>query len=506
MEFTNDQEKAYELALSGENLFITGGAGTGKTFLLQEIIKAFAGRKKMIVCAPTGTAALKCGGVTIHRAFGFRAGPCITKDMELQTRCPQHIRRADVIIVDEISMCRLDMFDAVAASIQKAEKEEGKHIQVIVCGDFFQLPPVINTASGDDVILNRYYGKFIERGYAFLGENWTRMHFRPAILTEIVRQKDTGFAGELNKARFGDSSSLSYFVENSAKEEIDNAIILCGTNDTAREINERKIRELQGQEIIFDAAIKGTVNNSDMAVDQRIRLKKGTRVMITINDAGGKYVNGSMGVITRISAGNAVRVLLDSGKEVTIGKNVWDIKRYTMRGKRIVQETIGTYTQLPLKPAYAVTIHKSQGATFDKMNLIPRCWDPGQLYVALSRVRDISGLYIDGALEPSILKVDSDVLSFYESIAKEEPYVPVNPIDPSFFEEEPKEELAGVSMTTEVPIEILDDVNAAIKTWKMNPKEAVVVAMPRDVMEQITKKKKGSRKRTEPLGPELPFV
>lgn len=196
MEFTSDQSKAFDLALGGENLFITGGAGTGKTFLLQKVIQTLARLgKQVVICAPTGTAAIKVGGVTINRVFSLLAGPCINeKSMSLTVHCPATIKKADVVIIDEVSMCRMDMMDSIQKSIEKAEKQTKRHIQVIVVGDFFQLPPVINEDRGERTLLEKYYKRPIGRGYAFTGDGWNKFGFTSVVLTQIVRQKDREFA------------------------------------------------------------------------------------------------------------------------------------------------------------------------------------------------------------------------------------------------------------------------------------------------------------------------
>lgn len=509
MGFTKDQQKAFDLAISGASLFITGGAGTGKTFLLQNIIDELKRRgRQVIVCAPTGTAALKCGGVTIHRAFGFRSGVCINeKKMTLTVRCPDQIKKADVIIIDEISMCRVDMFDAVQASIEKAEKKTGKRIQVIVCGDFYQLPPVIKEKNGNGEgtgerdVLERYYGHPVGRGYAFSGNGWDKLGLVPAFLAETVRQKDPAFVENLNRARIGDASCLAYFNARSQKESLNNAIYVCGRNDIVNQINCDRMKELPDCEDVFEASVNGDVQPADMVVPEKIALKVGARVMITVNDIKGRYCNGSTGTVVWTgyeedhSDGlydHVVTVKLDStGNEVDVGSYTWPVTRYVTDGDEIIQEVIGTYMQIPVKPAYAMTIHKSQGATIERLNLNPSCWDSGQLYVALSRVTSIEGLYLEHPALRSYLLVDETVVSFYKRL-KEGPIVEVSTVaEPTEPQTDTRKAVGrprkyrGNSKVMRIPEEIVEDVKAAVSAWTQDPNDMVIIAVSKDVAAEM---------------------
>lgn len=511
MEFTLDQQKAFDLAMSGVNLFITGGAGTGKTYLTQKIIQGFTKNgKQVVVCAPTGTAAIKCGGSTINRAFNLRSGACINeKTNTLIAHCPKPIQKADVVIIDEISMCRMDMLDSVQTSIEKAEKRSRKNIQVIVVGDFCQLPPIISK-SAERKLLEDYYGESVGRGYAFLGNGWDKFGFKTVALTQIVRQKDAEFAMELNKARYGNTDCLDYFNDNAADKAFDDAIYLCGYKDTVDEMNDNALDRLDGDIREFHSEDTGNVSDSDRIVPSTIALKVGARIMMVVNDNKGRYSNGSMGTVVAFGPFgqglswtkdelNVVRVMLDAtGETVDIKPYTWEIKRYVVEEEEVIQEIAGTYTQMPLKLAYAVTIHKSQGATFDKVNLEPRCWDPGQLYVALSRVKDISGLHLAEWIYESYLKVDPVVLDFYDRVlggnAQE-----VNVVEEIAEQSqgEVQEETAeivekvkkvmgrprkykGSTHTTRVPDEIMDDVKAAIQAWMADPDNMTIKAVPKN--------------------------
>lgn len=505
MEFTSDQRKAFDLALDGENLFITGGAGTGKTFLLQKVIQTLTRLgKQVVICAPTGTAAIKVGGVTINRVFSLLAGPCINeKSMSLTVHCPATIKKADVVIIDEVSMCRMDMLDSIQKSIEKAEKQTKRHIQVIVVGDFFQLPPIINEDRGERTLLEKYYKRSIGRGYAFSGDGWNKFNFTPVVLTQIVRQKNREFAEQLNKSRFGDASSLDYFNCNAQQHPLADAVYLCGHNATVNDTNTTMLKALAGESFTFSATIKGNVSPSDMMVPEEIVLKIGARIMLVINDTAGDYYNGSTGTVTAV-IGETVVVRLDSnGKEIPISPYTWNINRYIVDGESVIQETVGTYAQLPIKLAYAITIHKSQGATFDRLNLNPKSWDPGQLYVALSRVKDISGLYLDGPARRSYLRVDPTVKAFYDGLIgsnTDTVDIAEDIVERSQGEvqaetavaiEEAKKVMGrprkyrGSSHTTRVPDEILEEVKTAIQVWSADPDRTTVLAVPKEKLDEI---------------------
>ena len=193
-----------------------------------------------MVVAPTGAAAVLIKGATIHRAFGIPSGACINeKTMKIMVRTTEALRNADVVIIDEVSMCRMDLFDSVCASLDKAEEKSGKHKQLIVFGDFFQLPPVLTENRGERKLLERYYNRPVENAFAFQSDTWLRMNFYPIVLTEVIRQGDATTVALLKKARVGDTSCIHYFNNHSSSIGFLNGIYLTGTKDEA----ERRNRE-----------------------------------------------------------------------------------------------------------------------------------------------------------------------------------------------------------------------------------------------------------------------
>ena len=226
LNLTADQQKALDAVNSGRNVFITGGAGTGKSYLLRAIVYSLMSvGKNVVVCAPTEIAAANVGGMTIHTTFNFNSNALISpKRKKPVQRVTTPVKGADVVIIDEISMCRLDVFEAVVASIMKAETVSGIHKQIIVMGDFYQLPPVIDGGQFDRQILIDYYGPTLGHGYAFQSSAWNECHFLPVVMNQIVRQSDPTFAYNLNLLRVGDTRCIPYFNAKSSPLEIPGAV------------------------------------------------------------------------------------------------------------------------------------------------------------------------------------------------------------------------------------------------------------------------------------------
>lgn len=424
---TEGQKNALNILRSGENVFLTGEAGTGKSFTLSKYIKEceMSGLNVMIT-APTGIAAINIGGVTLHRAF--KISPHIKEEKDF-IPIPTTVKQADVIIIDEISMVRFDIFQYVSDIVLRL------NVQLIVVGDFFQLPPVVS-GEKELKVLQRIYGDKYVDGFAFETENWNKFNFQICYLKEIKRQDITTSTGSefiknLNKARIGDYSCIEYFNNNS--NPMNDGIYVCGRKIEVQSKNEQKLLEIMEPEKTFESLIRGTVKDNDMVADKTLRLKKGARVMALVNDKLDRFQNGTFGTVLELSY-DTVTVKFDNGNIVCIEEYEWEIFDYKLEErieyqksslseaqvpiikKVIVKNKIGSITQIPLKLAYAITIHKSQGQTFEKMNLNPYSFSSGQLYVALSRIKDIKGLHLTEPILKKYLLTSDSAKNFYKNI------------------------------------------------------------------------------------------
>lgn len=448
LNLTPDQQKALDAVNSGRNVFITGGAGTGKSYLLCAIVYSLmSAGKNVVVCAPTGIAAANVGGMTIHTTFSFNSSALIQpKRKKPIQRVTSPVKGADVIIIDEISMCRLDVFEAVIASIMKAESSSGIHKQIIVIGDFYQLPPVIDSGQFDRQILTDYYGPSLGHGYAFQTSAWNDCHFLPIVLTQIVRQSDPTFAYNLNLLRVGNTQCIPYFNTQSSPSEIPGAVGIYAFNANVSAVNDAMIASLPGSEYINHTVLYGSITESDLRVlPEPLKLKIGARVMMTANELPDPYnrfissantrhyYNGTVGTVTGIQAdfkGQITYVKVDTGPaQFYVYPEDFQLFAYHYDSVKKVLSRIkvGGYRQFPMKLAYAVTMHKGQGQTVDAANIAPYCTNPGQCYVALSRVKDIRRMHLLQPLEASMIYVDPVVSAFYADL-KDNPPVPVVPV------------------------------------------------------------------------------
>lgn len=411
------QEEAFDLLCSGADVMLSGNAGTGKSFVIREFINHLRDEgKNVIVCAPTGIAASNFEqGTTVHRAFELGGGRKADDDV------PDAIRVADTIIIDEISMCRCDLFDRVMELVDEAHQVEPGHAhQVVLVGDFFQLPPVVKKR--DRARLNREYPG-AEEGFAFQAHSWDDKRFQIRFLTELVRQADIEMVENLNLLRVGDQDCLPYFNQFVRKDFGKNrGVLLAGTNEVVEESNNQSLDELPGIEKSYSGVTEGYFPPEDFPFPDTLRIKVGARVMALCNDDpeqhDGKYrfVNGSLGTVVSFGV-DYVEVEFDNGNMVMMRTHEW--KKYELRVKtdsggmdHVIYEKIGSYRRIPLRLAYAITIHKSQGQTFDSVVVDPKSFAAGQLYVALSRCRGPEGLVLSRKIQPEYLKVSEAAIEW----------------------------------------------------------------------------------------------
>ena len=463
IEYSPDQQSAMHALKSGQNVFLTGKAGTGKTTILNRFIEwAIENKKNMIVCASTGAAAQRITATkacTIHRAFGLKKEPIVPPPKKAK----KEIAAADIIIVDEISMCRIDLFEHIAYAIQfanrenesremrlaKKEKREPvfKTIQLIVTGDFSQLEPVL-TSKDREVFRMRYKTKL----FAFESRMWKEMNFANIELTTVHRTiSDAEYTDALNEIRDGSDpfGCVDWFNFNTADDPFTgpDSIILCGKNATATEKNATRLNQLNGEEFQSMAEITGDADMASTNAEYDLRFKIGAKVMMLTNGPG--YYNGSFGTIEgfypndddeAFDEGPRVKIRLeDSGDVAYVEKYKWDVVQPVVKTKKIrykevdpdtgveiekireeeviETETVGSVEQFPFKLAWAITIHKSQGMTLKcGVNLYPEFFANGQLYVALSRVDRRDHIYINGLLDYKDLRTSAKVRKFYGGI------------------------------------------------------------------------------------------
>lgn len=306
-------------------------------------------------------------------------------------------------------------------------KSTGKK-QVVLVGDFFQLPPVVTDADRP-ILMSWYPGN--EEGYAFKSLLWQGMAFEPHVLTEVVRQSDPEFIGELNRARIGDRGCVDYFNARSVSDRHRapaEDLWLCATNRMASTINEERVEELVkggGKARTYTASTFGDVKQSDKATDDKLRLIEGARVMLLANMPDHGLSNGSLGTVVETGDGSVTVDFDDCPYEVEVEPKEWRVLKSTIRdtvGKdgrptqELVTDTVGTFTQIPLRLAFAITIHKSQGQTFDRCAVHTKVFGAGMLYVALSRCTTFDGLTVWPKIERSRLYANQTVIDFYKSL------------------------------------------------------------------------------------------
>jgi hypothetical protein len=402
-----------EIIGGGRNIFLTGRAGTGKTTLLRQLI--YDSLEKAVVLAPTGLAAVNVGGQTIHSFFNFPPRLLDAGDAR-KMRNQRLVKALETMVIDEVSMVRADMMQAIDNSLRlnRGNRQPFGGVRMILSGDLSQLPPVV----GNDVehILETTYGG----PWFFKAPVFAAAQFRLAALKRVFRQEEAGFLRILNDMRNGRMSVENEAVlktrvsERSSAEASTTHVVLTPNNAAAWRINQLRLSELPGAAKAYSAALEGNFDAKAFPTEEVLELKPGARVMMIRNDPSGRWVNGSLGTVEHLGETDA---FVKIGREThRVAQQAWEKFRYEFdaTSKAVSRSVVGSFKQLPLRLAYAVTIHKSQGMTLDKVyiDFDAGMFAHGQAYVAFSRCRTLEGLELSRPLRPRDIIIDRSAFDF----------------------------------------------------------------------------------------------
>ena len=405
------QKEVLRLLKTQKNVFITGEAGTGKSYLINQYIEYCKENSlQVLVAAPTGIAAINVGGETMHRAFGIPIPAYGHTENDIKDSTIKSAIAADVIIIDEVSMCRNDVFEYFCMVLDYIKKKFNKKQKVVLVGDFYQLPPIVK--KDEDKMFKRY--ALDPSGYVFTTPAWQKLKLSIAVLDKIYRQDDSEFLENLRKVKVNDISCLEYFNKHVSSDRPDDAIYICSTNQQAKEINDEKLSLVESMPTCYTGKKKGFWKG-DLPADEIILLKLGCRVMITVNDViDNQYQNGSIGTVISLYEKKAI-IRLDNGQTVSITPHEYKMYKYNVNGGLLEKKELGSFVQMPLKLAYAITMHKTQGQTYDKVCISPSSFASGQLYVALSRVKSPEGLFLSEPIKESDILISKEVFEFVKN-------------------------------------------------------------------------------------------
>lgn len=466
------------------SLFLTGKAGTGKTTFLREVVRYT--KKKCIVLAPTGIAAVNAGAMTIHSFFQFALGPFVQgviepkSDFRINKSKLELIRHLQLLIIDEVSMVRADLMDHIDVELRRIRRNSKPFggVQLLMIGDLQQLPPIAH--GGEDELLRQYYKTL----YFFSSSALKSMKYSCIELKNVYRQTDRHFIDILNHARdctltSQDISDLNarYIPGFSPKPE-DGYIRLMTHNRQVDYINAAEMEKLDSKPYTFVAAVTGTFPEESYPTADSLTLKKGAQVMFIKNDPERRFINGTLGEVKSIDKNSIAVRLAESGTVIDVEPMEWQNIRYQFdeESKEISSKQIGRFKQYPLKAAWAITVHKSQGLTFDKAIIdVHAAFSPGQAYVALSRCRTLDGLVLSSPVSASVFMRDNAVDAYMNYISR-----PVEELAFSscyeYFEYEKKPEPEVVAPVEKVKVdkekpkkekkeELLDDTGKKLNTF-----------------------------------------
>ncbi|HIX27962.1 MAG TPA: AAA family ATPase [Candidatus Barnesiella excrementigallinarum] len=433
----DSENKEFQDALSlirytTRSVFLTGKAGTGKSTFLRYVCEHT--KKKYVVLAPTGVAAINAGGTTIHSFFKMPFRPMLPDDPDLSLtdgriyellkynkKQRQLLRQVELIIIDEISMVRADMIDFMDRVLRVFSGNMrfpfgGK--QLLLVGDIYQLEPVVTADMRD--ILNRFYAN----AYFFSARVFREMALVPIELRKVYRQQDQRFVDLLDKIRNNTATREELDLLNSRYKprreddsvQDDFSITLATRRDQVDYINENRLARLPGEEYTFEGEIKGDFPDGSLPTSLELVLKPGAQIMFIKNDPDRRWVNGTIGIVSEITPDEKIEVLLESGESYELERCIWENIKYTYneKEKAIEEHILGTFVQYPVRLAWAITVHKSQGLTFNKVvvDFTGGAFAGGQTYVALSRCRSLEGIELRKPITHRDIFVNPDVVRF----------------------------------------------------------------------------------------------
>ncbi|QYH34926.1 ATP-dependent RecD-like DNA helicase [Salinibacterium sp. M195] len=401
---------------TNDNLFVTGRAGTGKSTLLNHLSQNTS--KQIVICAPTGVAALNVGGQTIHSLFRLPIGVIADHELEQNPQLRKLLNTIETLVIDEVSMVNSDLLDAIDRSLRQARQRKNEPfggVQVVLFGDPYQLAPVPGDPDERAYFEDRYRSMWF-----FDALVWEETELTIYELTSIHRQHEGEFKYMLNAVRHnGVTAEIAERLNavGARPAPNDGTITLATTNSAVTRINATELARLPGKVLTAKAEISGEFGGRAYPADDALDLKVGAQVMFLRNDTneGGtqRWVNGSVGTVTKIASTVWVEV---DGRDYEVKPAIWEKFKYSYsaRTKALRKDVVAEFTQFPLRLAWAVTIHKSQGKTYDRaiVDLGSRSFAPGQTYVALSRISSLDGLYLSRPLRPSDIIVDENVVRF----------------------------------------------------------------------------------------------
>lgn len=406
---------------SRKNIFLTGRAGTGKSTLLRYFRTHT--NKKVVVLAPTGVAAVNIKGQTIHSFFKFKPDIILSK-IKRKSLGPDSIyRQVETIVIDEISMVRADLLDCIDVFLRLNRRNTRTPfggVQMIFIGDLYQLPPVVTREEKE--IFREHY----QTPYFFSARVFEAMQLEYIELEKIYRQRDDEFIKILNAIRNKTITNQQLrdinekcFLENINEEFKNFTIRLTTTNAIAETVNQKKLNELVGEKYVFAGKIDGKFDQKSLPTDANLILKKDAQVMLVNNDTAKRWINGTMGKVAHVYQENGekiIQVKLQNGRIENVKRNTWELFQYTYDAKKgaLDSKIVGSFEQYPLLLAWAVTIHKSQGKTFDRviLDIGTGTFAHGQMYVALSRCTSLDGIILKQRLEQRHIILDERVMNF----------------------------------------------------------------------------------------------